>query len=135
MRYQNTFIWVMQFEYCFQYLFPYGSDIYQNHIFFLPVLWKRILYRLGLMKTIYSKEQLEVGEKIVLSGAMETLDKLNDPNVRAEHRKAKKQFKKKMKEQKDCVWQAQEMQEGMYYAFLTHKEIIKMEDGVQPTHK
>lgn len=133
MRYQNTFIWVMQFDYCFQYLFPYGANIYQNHIFLNPPFWKRILYRLGLIKDLYSKEQLEEGEKIVLSGAMKTLDELNDPKAKAERRKANK-VAKQQKKSNDCLWQAREGKDEPYYMCLTHKQAVRMEDGVSPNH-
>ena len=133
MKYQNTYIYVMQFEYCFQYLFSTGSDIYQQHVFFLPPVWKRILYRLGLIKKLYSEQQLEEGEKIILSGAMESLDKLDDPKFRAERRKANKVAKEKNKSA-GCVWQAREGKDDMYYMCLTHKQIVRMQDGVKPRH-
>ena len=142
MKYRDTFIYVFQMDYTFMYLFSLNNEIYQNRIELVPPVWKRILYRLGLMKTLYTKEQTEEGGKIVLSGAVESLDKLSDPKLKAEHRKAKKALKRKFKEAKDsneCIWQAQEgLQEGqsiMHYVCLTHKEIVKMEDGVQPKHK
>lgn len=133
MRYQNTFIYVLNFDYCFQYLFSTGSDIYQNHILLLPPSWKRILYRLGLIKELYSKDELEEGEKIVLSGAMKTIDELNNPKIKAERRKTNK-IAKQEKKSNDCLWQAREGKDEPYYMCLTHKQIVRMEDGVQPRH-
>ena len=133
MKYQNTFIWIMQFDYCFQYLFPHGSDIYQNHIFINPPVWKRIFYRFGMIKNLYTKEQLEEGEKIVLSGAMKTLDELNDPKAIEERRKDNK-VAKLQKEVNDCLWQATEGKDDMYFMCLTHKQIVRMVDGEQPKH-
>ena len=133
MKYQNTFVYVMQFDYCFQYLFPYGPDIYQNHIFLLPPIWKRVLYRVGLIKDLYNREQLEEGEKIVLSGAMKTLDELNDPKARAERQQANKAAKVQ-KKVNNCIWQAREGKDDMYYICLTHKQIVRMVEGEQPKH-
>lgn len=133
LRYQGITVYVMQFEYCFQYLIPYGADIYQNHIFIRPPIWVRILYRLGLIKNLYSQEQIEEGEKIILSGAIKTIDELNDPKARAE-RKAINKAAKRQKEINACLWQAREGKDGMYYVCLTHKQIVRMEDGVQPRH-
>lgn len=117
------------------YLFPHNNEIYQNRVSIAPNWFTRLAWRIGAIKIPFSKEQLEEGEKIVLSGAMETIDRLSDPKAIAERRKAKKAIKKKMKESKDCVWQAQEIKDGMYYFCLTHKELIPMEDNIRPNHK
>lgn len=133
MRYQNVYVYVLNFDYCFQYLFPYGAEIYQNHIFLNPPVWKRILYRLGLIENLYSREQLEEGEKIVLSGAMKTIDELNDPKAIKERRKLNRKTKKENK-LKECLWQTREGKVSPYYLCLVHKKTVPMVDGVQPKH-
>ncbi len=137
MKYGRYFIYVMQFEYEFQYLIPHGSDIHQDRITMLPRLDKRILWRLGLIKTPYNKEQLEEGETIVLSGAMKTLDTITDPKYKREKRKKIKELHAdRVKVRKaGCLWQTREFKEGAYYMCLTHKELVKMEDGVAPIHE
>ena len=131
----------MQFEYCFQYLFSHGSDIYQNHIFITPPIWTRILYRLGLVKNLYSRETLEEGEKIILSGAIKTIDELNDPTAQAKRRKdireakAKKEAEARQNKPTECIWQAREAKDGMYYLCLTHNIAVKMEEGIKPKHQ
>ena len=72
--YKDTFIYVLQFEYVFQYLFSYKGEIYQDHITLLPSRLKRYLWRVGAIKGVYSQKQTEDGEAAVLSGAIETYD-------------------------------------------------------------
>ena len=137
MKYGRYFIYVMQFEYEFQYLIPHGSDIHQDRITMLPRLDKRILWRLGLIKTPYNKEQVEEGETILLSGAMKTLDVVTDPKYKKEKRKKVRDLQeaRSRKRKAGCLWQTREFKEGAYYMCLTHKEIVRMKDGVNPKHK
>ena len=141
MKYQNRNVYIMNFDYCFQYLFSHGSDIYQNHIFITPPIWTRILYRLGLIKNLYTRETLEEGEKIILSGAMKTIDELNDPVAQAKRRKdireAKAQNEARIAqiERTECIWQARESKDDMFYLCLTHNIAVKMEEGVKPKHQ
>ena len=134
MRYLNTWIYIMQFEYVFMYLIPHGNEIYQDRITLVPNWFTRLAWRLGMIEVPFSKEQLEEGEKIALSGAMKTLDELNDPKKVWEKRKETENIAKQVKKSNDCVWQATEGKDGMYYECLTHKEIVPMVDGEQPEH-
>ena len=74
MEYEGTNIYIMQFDYTFQYLYVWGNEIYQDRIESFPALWKRILWRLKIIKEVYTAEDLDVGEQIVLSGAMRSID-------------------------------------------------------------
>lgn len=76
MGYEGTHIYIMQFDYTFQYLYAYGNEIYQDRIESLPALWKRVLWRLKIIKEVYTKDDLDTGEQIVLSGAMKSVDAL-----------------------------------------------------------
>ena len=124
----------MQFEYVFMYLIPYGNEIYQNRVILVPNWFTRLAWRLGTIEVPFSKEQLDEGEQLALSGAMKTLDELNDPKKVWEKRKEAEKMAKQVKKSDKCVWQATEGKDDMYYMCLAHKEIVRMVDGVQPKH-
>ena len=124
----------MQFEYVFMYLIPHGNEIYQDRITLTPNWFTRLAWRLGRIEVPFSKEQLEEGEQLALSGAMKTLDELNDPKKVWEKNKREAEVAKQVKKSNDCIWQATEGKDDMYYLCLTHKEIVRMQDGVQPKH-
>lgn len=140
MRYQNTFIYILQMEYTFMYLFSLVGEIYQNHIILKPNLFNRIKYRL-FGKTPYSRTELEEGEKMILSGAMDSLDKAIAEGVTT--RQAQRQKQRAMEKVDDgirarskepCMWQAIDSNEGFYYQCLTHGMAVKMKDGEKPVH-
>lgn len=74
MAYCDTFIYVFQYGFMFQYLFSWNNEIYQDHIFLKPK-WYNIV-RSWFGRALYTREQLDEGEKIVLSGAMKSIDVL-----------------------------------------------------------
>ena len=78
MQYENYFIHVLQFGHVFQYLFAdsKGKNIYQNHIEFPPSFLNKIKHKLHLIPVPYTKEEMEAGEQIVLSGATKSIDAL-----------------------------------------------------------
>jgi len=135
MEYHNYKIYVMQFGWIFQYLFANNEgDIHQDHIIFKPGPYRRLLSFLKL-SSLYTRQQLEEGEKIVLSGAIKTIDEIDKPGYKAKRRKAiKKQTKNVSGEKKQCLWQARETTDGPYYVCLTHGKIVKMKDGEKPHH-
>lgn len=134
-EYNDVFIYVMQFANVFQYLFAWNGEIYQNHVIITPDWKRRFLSKLGL-QSYYNKEQLEEGEKIILSGAIKTIDKLllQYPSSGSRREKVFKKEKKKNAKKK-CVWQARIIDKEKYWVCLTHGKIIKMEDGVKPSHE
>lgn len=76
MEYEGTYIYLMQFDYTFQYLYAWANEIYQDRIESTPIFYKRWLWRAGIIKSPYNKEQLDTGEEIILSGAMRSIDTL-----------------------------------------------------------
>lgn len=84
MAYESTFIYIIQFQYAFQYLFVWNNEIYQQHVFLKPELWRRVLWRLGFIDTPYTKDMLDQGEQVVLSGAIKSIDVLKNINQDAE---------------------------------------------------
>ena len=142
MRYQNTFIYVLQFSYIFQYLFSWNGEIYRNEITLRPKLKKHLKYQLGIIKNPYTKEELEEGEKAMLSGAMASIDKIIAEGGAT--RQARKQKEREIadieqdiheRSGKPCVWQAIEGGDGFYYHCLTHRAAVKMKDGQKPAHE
>ena len=141
MEYEGTFIYVMQFEYVFQYLFAWGNEVYEGRVEMKPSLITRIKYQLGLIKTPFNMTALEDGEKIVLSGAIASIEKIIADGGKT------RQFEKKKAKQiadikediqfragKPCTWRAIDTKEGFYYECLTHGMIVKMVDGQSPVH-
>lgn len=80
MEYEDTFIYVLQFEYIYLYQFAWKNEIYQQHVVAHPSFWKRLLWRLGRIATPYDKDFQDEMEKILLSGAMKSIDALKGIN-------------------------------------------------------
>lgn len=140
MKYEGRFIYVMQFDMVFQYLFAEDGDIYQNHIFYKPRWWKWILWKIGLIDNLYSPHEREDGEQIILSGAMATIDKIRDPNFvkddPAARQKEQAQKLAKARGVDTCTWQSRQAHdESFYWMCLTHGKAIKMKEGEAPVHE
>ncbi len=141
MQYEGTFIYVMHFEYVFQYLFAWKNEVYEGRITMLPSLFTRIKYKLGFIKTPFDMDAMEEGEKIILSGAIDSVDKLI-----SEGGKTRQFDKKKAKQIADieediltrskqpCLWRAIDTKAGFHYECLTHGMLVKMKDGEKPVH-
>lgn len=137
MEYRGTFIYVMQFEYVFQYLFAWEDwEIFQNNVVLLPRRWERILWKLGFLKDVYTKKQLEEGEQVILSAAMTTIDEISSPGYRTKRKKAEQaaQARQTMLQKTDCIWQAHETKDGMHYQCVVHGESVPMRDGEKPSY-
>lgn len=143
MEYEGLFIYIMQFGITFQYLFSVNGEIYQNNIDVKPAFFKKIAWRIGKVKTPYTPDQLDENEKVILSGAMETIDKLKSEGKlsrqarrsREKEIKEVKDYRKRMKDVK-CEWQAMETIDGYYYRCLIHGDKVKVgEKGEKPYHE
>lgn len=136
MKYKGTFIYVMQFSNVFQYLFAWDEKVYMNHIFVTPSIWRRIGYWLRL-NSYHTKEQVERGEEVILSGAIVTIDKLIETEGGGGERanRRRKEKKQKDKDAKPCQWQVRGVDiDQPHYVCLTHGEAVEMVDGVEPKH-
>lgn len=99
-EYNNYQIYVMQFGWVFQYLFANSDgDIHQDNVILKPSLLRRVVAFLQ-GKSAYTEEDLKAGEEAVLSGAMASIDMLDEPV----NRKARKRQKKVAANAK-CMWQ------------------------------
>ncbi len=124
----------MQFGYIFQYLFANNEgDIHQDHVTLKPSFYKRILVFLRL-SSLYTKQQLEEGEKLVLSGAIKTIDEIGKPGYKTKRRNEIKKTNLKGSAKEKCLWQTRETADGPYYVCLRHGKIVKMKDGEKPYH-
>ena len=134
MRYESTFIYIIQFGFQFQYLISWDGEITQDMITVKPHLWQRFLYYAHI-KPKYTRQQLEEAEEIMLCGAMTTIDYLKREGRSGKKRRAK-QIEKVEKRTKDCTWQAREggKDREMFYVCITHGEAVKMIEGVRPKH-
>ena len=142
MRYQNTFIYIMQFNYVFQYLFSWNGEIHENHIDIKPSLKQQFMFELGLWPKPFNAEVEEEMEKVLLSGAMASIDKIIEEG--GDTRQAKKRQERniadventvKIKAGLPCQWRAIDTKDGFYYECLTHGMAVKMKDGQKPEHE
>lgn len=142
MRYKETFIYIMQFGYVFQYIFSFNGEIYQDYATLKPSLMRRFLFKIGRVSSLYTGPELEEGEKVMLSGALDSIEKLIDEGqATRQGKKHKEQEIEKISAKivkqtgKKCQWQATETDKGFYYQCLTHGHIVKMIEGEKPTHE
>ena len=70
----DTYIYLLHFRCTFQYLFAHKDEIYRQEVGVCPQWWRLLLWPFGCK--LYSQDQLESIEKAIISGAVETLDKL-----------------------------------------------------------
>ncbi len=139
MRYEDRFIYVMQFDTTFQYLFAEDGEVYQNNIVYRPQWFRWILWKIGARSTPYSPHEISEGEQVILSGAMETIDKIRDPNFvkddPATRQKNAAQREAHEKGDAKCLWQSREANNGeFYYMCLRHGKAVKMVEGEIPQH-
>lgn len=141
MRYKDTFIYVEQFGIIFRYLVSYDGEIYQDNISLRPMLWRWVAYYLRIV-SLYTSEQVKDAEKIMLSGAVKTIDTLiKKGETRADKRRVEKQ--KTDYKDRECTWQARqvEVDDGgeigseSFWLCLIHNELVRAKDGVKPSHK
>lgn len=137
MEYGRYWIHIMHFENVFQYLFAdKKGNIYQHYITFPanPLRW--LGFKMGLRETMFSIEEMELGEKLVLSGAMTSIDAVieKEERTKKELREASK-IVNSLKKDKRCMWRAVEMENGMNYQCLIHDVYVPMKDGEIPAHE
>ncbi len=133
-------IHIMQFGTIFQYLITdKQKNLYQDHVSFKPKFIRSILFKLGFLDSLYTKEELEAGEGVLLAGAIKSIDALITDLKR--ERKGKLQIAEVAQQHKktadECSWRAVTSDEGSaMYECLTHPgHFSEMIDGQRPYHK
>lgn len=136
LEYEKHWIHIMQFQNVFQYLFAdKKGNIYQQYITIPYNKLHFIKYKLGFKERPLSDEDMEIGEKVMISGAMTSIDALLDK----QHEEVKN-FEKVAEEinaggNKECNWMATEIDDAMKWQCLNHGVILEMTDGVLPHHE
>mgnify|MGYP001562414521 CR=1 FL=1 len=149
MGYEGTYIYVLQYNFTFQYLFAWKNEVYRQEMFITPdwYSWRRWAWWMGYLATPYSKYQLERGEQIILSGAMKSIDLLKQVGT-GEYRKRKAEVKRSIKNVMrttastggkssiwtKCQWQARADEEGKPILLcLTHGKVAPIDEN--PKHE
>ena len=99
-------IYILNFDYVFQYLFAdsKGKNIYQHHITLPCSFLNKLKYKLHLIPVPYSKEEIQVGEEIILSGAMTSIDALIKGNkIKVEEMKEVSKVANQHRKNKECM--------------------------------
>lgn len=141
MRYEGLFIYIRQYETTFEYLFALHGDIYTNTVDLKPQWNMWLQWWVGRIPIPYTGEELEDGEQLILSGAMETIDRLKGEGklTRQASNQKDKEFEKVKKDREakkdmECMWQSRETKGGWYYICLVHGVATKIKDGEKPSH-
>lgn len=79
-EYKGCPVYALRFATVFQYFFYCKGKLYQDHIFVTPRRIPRILYFLHLIgdDRLYSKDEIDSFEEVILNGALTSIDKLNE---------------------------------------------------------
>ena len=75
-EWQGCPIYVLNFGRIFQYLFIFQNEIYQEHIIYKPACWRNLLWQMRILLRPYTREQIETAEKMILDGAIKSINKL-----------------------------------------------------------
>jgi len=135
MEYSGTFVYVLQYNFTFQYLFAWNNEVYRQEITMKPVWhsWRLWLWRFGLLDHPYSEYQGQQGELVMISGAMASIEKLKDDVDGSQRRKAEKRARKKVETNGECQWQARADADGApIFLCLVHNKSSLLQDN--PKH-
>lgn len=136
MEYEGYWIHIMHFGKIFQYLIATKKgEIFQHYISLPPSFIRLAKFKLGISKELFSTDEMELGEKIILSGAMATVDKLNETEEKAtmEMKEASK-IVNSLRKDKRCMWRALEVEGIKSYHCMNHDVVVPMEEGKIPAH-
>ena len=134
MGYNGTYIYILQYNYTFQYLFSLNNEIYRQEINVIPKLWTRILWQLGWVKSPYSQDQIDQAETIVLSGAMKSIEEMKKSGAKKKRTETEKQAKR-IDNAGGCMWQARKTADGEgLYLCIIHNKSVAMEENKPPRH-
>lgn len=136
MEYAGHWIHVFHFYDVFQYIFAdKKGNLYQHYITLPFSKLRYIQHKLGFVNSLFTTEELEIGEKIILSGAMDSIDALI---AQEEKHKASLKTTNKiintLKKDPRCQWMTTETPEGMQYRCINHDVYVKIVDGTIPSH-
>ncbi len=141
MEYKKDFrIYIMHFDYTFQYLITdKQKNLYQDNITTPPTLLNRIKFKLGLSKDLYTKEEMEIMEELLVGGAVRSIDKMLSFEDDQKKEMAEVSRVAKAHGSTECSWRSvvvldEENREKNAWQCLIHTDIVPMIDGQKPTH-
>ena len=146
LEYKDYRIYIMQFLNIFQYLITdKHKNLYQDHLVIPPSLFNTIKHKLHLIPLPYSKEEVDAGIDMVMSGAVRSIDALID-GLEKESKELKeisemansktKKMKLPKKFQNKCMWRAVTAEDGeLAFQCLNHPDnIVRVPEGEKPFH-
>ena len=92
-EYKGCPVYILQMGVIFQYLFIFKNELYQDHIYWNPRWYIRLLAFFRL-RTLYTKDEQAEGESIILNGAISSIDILADPEKFKEIQQKREEEKK-----------------------------------------
>lgn len=144
-EYKDYRIYIMQFEYVFQYLITDKyKNLYQDNITFTPSWLNRVKFQLHLTPVPFSREEMKTGEEICMDGAIKSIDAMVK-DLEEEKEKMDEisrvansgtRVSSKKKHQK-CYWRAVAIKENgvVEYQCLNHPEfVVEVPEGEKPSH-
>jgi len=135
MGYEGTYIYVLQYEFTFQYLFAWENEVFRQEITIKPDWhsWRRWAWWFGYLEHPYTQDQLEQGGEVIISGAMSSIDALKADKKQYKRREAER--KARVKVDSSCMWQARANSAGEpIYLCITHNKTAPMEEHKNPKH-
>jgi len=140
MDYRGYKIYVFQFGWTFQYIFSSlnGQNLFQDRIQVRPTFLNYIKHKLHLIPVPYSKDDMDEAEKVVLSGAMKTIDALieKDGKQKDDIKEIAKEANATGRKGKDaCIWRAITADNGeLAFQCVRHDILVEAVAGEKPYH-
>lgn len=135
MGYEGTYIYLLQYNYTFQYLFAWNNEVYRQEINVTPrwSSWYKLMWIFGRREFPYSQDQIDQSEQVILSGAMKSIDLLRQDKSGIKRRQTEKKAKNNSRDTK-CQWQARADEDGKpIFLCLTHDKVAPVNDN--PHHE
>ena len=124
---------MMQFQTEFQYWFCLRNELYQQHVIIKPVLWRWILWTIGILDLPYTEEEMYSAADALLSSAIKSIDEL----LAMSPEQAREAREKKRKNPK-CIWMARRIGQGeeekVFMYCVLHNIYSHSSDVTNPYH-
>lgn len=69
-------VYILHFEDVFQYMFSWNNEIFQHYVEAKPKYWKRMVHFFNPKFPLFTKDEVEEFEGVMLSGAIDSIDAL-----------------------------------------------------------
>lgn len=128
----------MNFGSIFQYWFANkNGELYQDHITLPARFVNQFKFKLKLIDSPYTKDELQFAEDIMLSGAVASIDALvKEEQAIKKHLDETSKVVNKLKKNPDCIWRARSNEKGdKIYQCVIHDESVPFVDNEIPFHE